>query len=199
MHGAPELPSRALYQRKKGRDLFDLSEALTRLKGIDPEKVVACFVAYLEGEGRRVTRAQANGISPRRFATRFSSATCHPFWRAGHRSIREVLSTEYEKRSLLEYLRGRRQRERRRAGADNDGVPLELVSKTSPKLWRTPGNSRGLERTRSATGGVVAEPLTDESRAPSVRWKSGSNESPLRHQPAFHVSLGILRLLNQLV
>jgi hypothetical protein len=49
---------RALYQRKKGRDLFDLSEAFTRLKSIDPEKVVACFLAYLETEGRRVTRAQ---------------------------------------------------------------------------------------------------------------------------------------------
>jgi len=49
---------RALYQRKKGRDLFDLSEALTRIRGLDPDKVVACFLAYLESEGRRVTRAQ---------------------------------------------------------------------------------------------------------------------------------------------
>ena len=49
---------RALYQRKKGRDLFDLSEALTRLGSIDPEKVVACFVRYMEKEGRHVTRTQ---------------------------------------------------------------------------------------------------------------------------------------------
>ena len=49
---------RALYQRKKGRDLFDLSEALTRLSGLDPEKVVACFTSYLENDDRRVTRAQ---------------------------------------------------------------------------------------------------------------------------------------------
>ena len=48
---------RALYQRKKGRDLFDLSEALTRFSGLDPEKVVACFISYLERDGRRVTRA----------------------------------------------------------------------------------------------------------------------------------------------
>lgn len=47
---------RALYQRKKGRDLFDLSEALTRFTDLDPEKVVACFVSYLENDGRRVTR-----------------------------------------------------------------------------------------------------------------------------------------------
>jgi predicted nucleotidyltransferase component of viral defense system len=49
---------RALYQRKKGRDLFDLSEALTRLAGLDPEKVVSCFARYLENDGRRVTRAE---------------------------------------------------------------------------------------------------------------------------------------------
>jgi predicted nucleotidyltransferase component of viral defense system len=48
---------RALYQRKKGRDLFDLSEALTRLSDLDPGKVVACFNRYLENDNRRVTRA----------------------------------------------------------------------------------------------------------------------------------------------
>jgi len=49
---------RALYQRKKGRDLFDLSEALTRIAGLDAEKVVACFKRYLENDGRRVTGAE---------------------------------------------------------------------------------------------------------------------------------------------
>jgi len=47
---------RALYQRKKGRDLFDLSEALTHITSLDPEKVVACFMSYLQNDGRRVTR-----------------------------------------------------------------------------------------------------------------------------------------------
>ena len=56
------------------------------------------------------------------------------------------------------------------------------VSKTSPKPGRIPANSRGLERTQLVTERVTAEPLTDESRAPSVCWTSGSNESPLRHQ-----------------
>src|SRR5262249_55669475 len=49
---------RALYQRKKGRDLFDLSEALVRLDGLDPSKVIACFGRYMDHEGRRVTRAE---------------------------------------------------------------------------------------------------------------------------------------------
>ena len=47
---------RALYQRKKGRDLFDLSEALIHLAGLDLEKVVACFTRYVENDGRRITR-----------------------------------------------------------------------------------------------------------------------------------------------
>lgn len=51
---------RALYQRKKGRDLFDLSEALTRLVGLKPHKVVACFMSYLENDGHLVTRAKFN-------------------------------------------------------------------------------------------------------------------------------------------
>lgn len=49
---------RALYQRKKGRDLFDLSEALARLPGLDGDAVVACFSRYMEHDGLRVTRTQ---------------------------------------------------------------------------------------------------------------------------------------------
>jgi predicted nucleotidyltransferase component of viral defense system len=36
---------RALYQRKKGRDLFDLWLALVRM-GLDPAEIVACFAPY---------------------------------------------------------------------------------------------------------------------------------------------------------
>jgi predicted nucleotidyltransferase component of viral defense system len=48
---------RALYQRKKGRDLFDLCQALTQL-AIDDAGVVRIFGAYLARAGLRVTRAQ---------------------------------------------------------------------------------------------------------------------------------------------
>jgi predicted nucleotidyltransferase component of viral defense system len=49
---------RALYQRKKGRDLFDLSQALTRLAALDPAQIVACFLRYLAHGGLAVTRAE---------------------------------------------------------------------------------------------------------------------------------------------
>lgn len=47
---------RALYQRKKGRDLFDLWLALETCK-VSPERAVRCFTAYLAAEGEHVTRA----------------------------------------------------------------------------------------------------------------------------------------------
>jgi predicted nucleotidyltransferase component of viral defense system len=48
---------RALYQRRKGRDLFDLWLCLSRGL-LDPDRVVACFSAYMKHEKRRITRAE---------------------------------------------------------------------------------------------------------------------------------------------
>jgi predicted nucleotidyltransferase component of viral defense system len=48
---------RALYQRRKGRDLFDLWLSISR-KMIDPERVVSCFVEYMRRESHIVSRAQ---------------------------------------------------------------------------------------------------------------------------------------------
>ena len=47
---------RALYQRKKGRDLFDLWLCL-REGMADPQQVVECFSRYMEYGKRRITRA----------------------------------------------------------------------------------------------------------------------------------------------
>lgn len=48
---------RALYQRKKGRDLFDVWHAVTTGRA-DPPALLACFKRYMAEEGRAVTRAQ---------------------------------------------------------------------------------------------------------------------------------------------
>lgn len=48
---------RALYQRKKGRDLFDLWQALTTTSA-DLQSVVDCFLHYMKQEGHRVSRAE---------------------------------------------------------------------------------------------------------------------------------------------
>jgi predicted nucleotidyltransferase component of viral defense system len=47
---------RALYQRKKGRDLYDLWIALTTLD-VDEAALVDCFQRYMASEGASVTRA----------------------------------------------------------------------------------------------------------------------------------------------
>ena len=49
---------RALYQRSKGRDLCDLAAALDHIPQLDLQKVVDCFLRYLEQEGHRVSRAE---------------------------------------------------------------------------------------------------------------------------------------------
>ena len=48
---------RALYQRKQGRDLFDLARAL-EYPAVDASRVVAAFSEYMKNDGHRVTRAQ---------------------------------------------------------------------------------------------------------------------------------------------
>lgn len=48
---------RALYQRKKGRDLFDLWLALQH-PSVDASKLVRCFERYMSDGGHAVTRAE---------------------------------------------------------------------------------------------------------------------------------------------
>jgi len=45
---------RALYQRKKGRDLFDLSLCITTLRP-DLKKVITCFLEYMDRGGYKIT------------------------------------------------------------------------------------------------------------------------------------------------
>ena len=49
---------RALYQRKKGRDLYDLAMVLQYFPKLDFGKTVHCFQKYMQHEGASVTRAQ---------------------------------------------------------------------------------------------------------------------------------------------
>jgi len=49
---------RALLQRRKNRDLFDLHEGLKRLS-MDTDKLIACFEHYLALEGKPISRAVA--------------------------------------------------------------------------------------------------------------------------------------------
>ncbi|HND28947.1 MAG TPA: nucleotidyl transferase AbiEii/AbiGii toxin family protein [Myxococcota bacterium] len=64
---------RALYQRRKGRDLFDLWDALTRSEA-DPDRIVVAFLAYMKAEGHAVHRAEFEENLAHKLAdTRFTS------------------------------------------------------------------------------------------------------------------------------
>lgn len=50
---------RALLQRDKGRDLYDLAHALTVFEGLDIDRIVEMFERYLGLSGESISRAQA--------------------------------------------------------------------------------------------------------------------------------------------
>lgn len=49
---------RALLQRRKNRDLFDLHQGIQQL-ALDTDKIIACFQHYLSLEGIAISRAEA--------------------------------------------------------------------------------------------------------------------------------------------
>ena len=49
---------RALYQRRKGRDLFDLVASHNSSSLLNWDHIIKCFNVYMEKEGKRVTRAE---------------------------------------------------------------------------------------------------------------------------------------------
>lgn len=49
---------RALYQRKAGRDLFDLATALKNSQNVTPTRIVEAFLTYMEHEDHKITRAE---------------------------------------------------------------------------------------------------------------------------------------------
>lgn len=50
---------RALLQRDKGRDLYDLAHAVGTFEGLDAKHVIDLFGQYLESSGQAISRAQA--------------------------------------------------------------------------------------------------------------------------------------------
>lgn len=75
---------RALFQRKRGRDLFDLYWALTLAKpAVDPAGVVESFVHYLRQEGSKAARAEFLAILDSHLADRGFCSDMEPLLRVG--------------------------------------------------------------------------------------------------------------------
>jgi hypothetical protein len=72
----------ALYQRRKGRDLFDLWLGLTR-GGADPGRIVPCFRRFMEASGSAVSGAEFRQNLERKLADRVFLADLGPMLRPG--------------------------------------------------------------------------------------------------------------------
>ncbi len=73
---------RALYQRRKGRDLFDLAAALRELD-VSPERIVNTFKEYSEAGGQKITgKVYRNNLLEKLGHSGFLS-DCVPLLRAG--------------------------------------------------------------------------------------------------------------------
>jgi predicted nucleotidyltransferase component of viral defense system len=74
---------RALYQRRKGRDLFDLAVALEH-SDADPELYVRIFQAYMHDGGQRVRRAAFEENLARKVADKEFIADIGPLLASGY-------------------------------------------------------------------------------------------------------------------
>ena len=75
---------RALYQRRKGRDLFDLAEAIRRVPGLDPLLVVDCFQRYLAHDGTLISRADFSANLARKLEDAAFTGDLAPLLTAGN-------------------------------------------------------------------------------------------------------------------
>lgn len=95
---------RALYQRKKGRDLFDLGLALTQ-KTVNPDRVVESFLRYMQEGGTPVTRAMFEQNLTNKMADAVFTADMTPLLASGQTwAFDEAYSLVW--RELVELLPG---------------------------------------------------------------------------------------------
>ena len=75
---------RALFQRRRGRDLFDLYWALEHLReAVNPERVTECFLFYLQKEGGAAGRQEFLEILDRHLQDKGFCSDMEPLLRIG--------------------------------------------------------------------------------------------------------------------
>jgi hypothetical protein len=95
---------RAMFQRKRGRDLFDLYWALTKSTSpIDPLAIIESFQHYLKQEGTKAGRAEFVGILNAHLKDRGFCSDMEPLLRHGI-SYNPQAAGSYIKANLLSLL-----------------------------------------------------------------------------------------------
>jgi len=95
---------RALFQRRKGRDLFDLWLCIDQGL-VDPQRLVDCFAQYMDREGHPVTRAQFEQNLHHKEADPTFLSDIRPLLRPGLAYDAEA-AIAVVRRSLIELLPG---------------------------------------------------------------------------------------------
>ena len=95
---------RAMFQRKRGRDLFDLYWALTKSPSpVDPAAIIASFQHYLKQEGTKAGRAEFVGILEAHLKDRGFCSDMEPLLRNGINYDPQTAGS-YVKANLLKLL-----------------------------------------------------------------------------------------------
>ena len=120
---------RALLQRRRGRDLFDLGEGLKQL-ALDAGRVIACLEHYLAQEGHPVSRAEAEQRMLEKL-TRSLTEDVDPLLPAGMRFSEDDAIEAFGKvwKELVVRIKGD-------AWKLTDKVVEELRAKKYPKLLK---------------------------------------------------------------
>jgi predicted nucleotidyltransferase component of viral defense system len=95
---------RALYQRRKGRDLFDLWVA-SRRAAVDPERLVYCFRHHVERDGLHISRAELEKNLHEKLADPSFGRDIEPLLASGATWDREA-AAEYVLAELVPLLPG---------------------------------------------------------------------------------------------
>jgi hypothetical protein len=95
---------RAMFQRKRGRDLFDLYWALTKSTiPVDPPAIIESFQHYMKQEGSKAGRAEFVGILETHLKDRGFCSDMKPLLRSGI-SYDPQSAGSYIKTNLLNLL-----------------------------------------------------------------------------------------------
>jgi predicted nucleotidyltransferase component of viral defense system len=135
---------RALYQRRKGRDLFDLW-FVGRAGAVDPARVVNCFGRYMEHEGHTVSRVEFEANLHEKLAEPSFVADVVPLVAAGVEWDLEAAAA-YVRREFVGRLAGEPWRgpEPSPPGAAADGAQAKKKRRRdpSPRPRPKPGTKR---------------------------------------------------------
>jgi predicted nucleotidyltransferase component of viral defense system len=79
---------KALYERRKGRDLFDIDRALTLFKDFDIHKLLIAYKRHLDFEGRKISQSE--------FLENLALKIQHPGFRNDISPLLSLKSEEYK-------------------------------------------------------------------------------------------------------